>query len=732
MRRTSAAVFVAIASAVPSHAAPSFYWANPRPTGAELGGVDFESPTVGYAVGAFGASLRSTDGGVTWEVRTPLSTFGPRLDDVLVLSPGVLLAAGQAPGLYRSTDGGLTFSSVANPGGVRLRNLFALDASTLFAVGDAGRVLRSTDGGATWSLLGVPAAATLVDQWWLDAQHAYVIGESCVRRTSDGGATWFTVPNVPEFNVSFPGDIQFLDAQNGWIFQDFDTYRTTNGGTTWVKLPTGFPNFPIYQEEALVLGPQTRLVATEAEGANIWKTTNDGTSWTSVFEHLGTRGVTDLERLTGGTIVAVTTDGDLLRSTNDGATWSNFTTVAGPPDREDINVLDVHPSGIGFAGGWGTIWIATTDGGRTWFDPPSNPGLSLVFALAVRDPLFALAGGDGGPISQSDVRRTTDGGATWTTHSLSATYIGDPQGLVAFDDGTCFCATYGGTNVNFVVRSTDGGSTWHLRNNGVPVGVRLFDLFFLDSQRGFVCGGEFLNPAIYRTTNGGGAWTPVGESGLSSSAIRDMVWLDENTGIVVSLDAVQRTTNGGASWSTISASGGEAVDFLDAQLGVTSSFQGAASMTTDGGATWTQIALPISDYIADVAMVSTGFLAAGGSNSIVGFDDGSHPVAAPEIASPAAVRAASLVVWPNPVRIREASALHFRIEGAWLAGSRSVVTEVRLYDVGGRLLARAPLAPAERSGSLAIDAARLSPGVVFLEFRGGAGDRISGKVAVIR
>ncbi|MGH2570726.1 MAG: WD40/YVTN/BNR-like repeat-containing protein, partial [bacterium] len=541
MRRTSAAVFAAIASASPSHAAPSFYWANPRPTGSELGGVEFESATVGYAVGAFGASLRSTDGGITWEARTPLSASGIRLDDVLVLSPGVLLAAGAAPGLHRSTDGGLTFSPVANPGNVRLRNLFALDASTLFAVGDAGRVLRSTDGGAGWSLLGSPAAATLVDQWWLDAQRAYVIGESCVRRTTDGGVTWSTIPNISEFNVSFPGDIQFLDAQNGWIFTDFATYRTTNGGATWAELPLGFPIFPIYQEEALVLGPQTRLVATEAEGAAILKTTNDGASWTTVFDHPGTRGVTDLERLAGGAIVAVTTDGDLLRSTDDGATWTNFTTVAGTPTREDIEVLDVHASGVGFAGGWGAIWIATTDGGRTWFDPPSNPGVAA-FAIAVRDPLFVLAGGSGGATGHSDVRRTTDGGATWTTHDLSASFVGYPQGLVAFDDGTCFCVTYGGDNLNFVYRSTDGGSTWHLRGNGVSANVRLFDLFFLDSQRGFVCGGEFTNPAIYRTTDGGGLWTPVGESGLAATGIRDMAWLDEVTGIVVSLQSVQRTT----------------------------------------------------------------------------------------------------------------------------------------------------------------------------------------------
>ena len=722
MRLISTLVLAALATASSSFASSSFYWANPRPIGSELGGVDFESPTVGYAVGAFGTAARTTDGGVAWEVLTTLSATAPDLDDVLVLSPGALLAAGDAPGLHRSTDGGATWSPVTNPASVRLRNLFALDASTIFAVGDLGRVTRSTDGGTSWTSLTTLPSNQLVDQWWLDALTGYVIGQNCVRRTTDGGTTWSTIPNVTETNVFFPGDIQFTDSLNGLILTDFDTFRTTNGGTTWAKLPAPFGQFPIYQEEAIVLGPQTRLVATEAEGANIWKTTNDGSTWTNVFDHAGTRGVTDLERLPNGEIVAVTTDGDFLRSTNGGASWSNFTNVAGPPARANTEVLDVHSSGLGFAGGYGSIWIQTTDFGRTWFNPATNPNLGSVQAITIRDASFVLAGGSG-TAGHSDVRRSTDGGATWTVHDLAASYVGYPVGLAAFEDGTCFCATYGGTNINRVYRSTDNGTTWHLRSNGVS--NRLFDLFFLDSQRGFVCGGDFSNPTIFRTTDGGGQWTPVGESGLTGSELRDTYWLDDSVGFVVNGYNLFRTTNGGGSWENMGGAG-EAVDFLDAMHGVASGWPNSALLTSDGGATWTPMSIPIPGYIADAAMVPTGFLVCSSSNSIVGFDTGLGPVAIPEIAS-APGDEARLVVWPNPLRIGETSALSFRVDGAVNAA-----LEARLYDVAGRLLARSPLEATARTGSLPLLSTKLMPGVVFLQIRSVDGSTTSSKVAVIR
>ncbi len=728
--------------AVPSSAAPSFFWANPRPTGSEIGGIAFESASIGYAVGGFGTALRTSDGGVTWEDLTDLSLVGPDFDDVLVLSPGVLLAAGATPGIHRSTNAGASWTPVANAASGHLHNLFALDTSTLFAVGDAGRVIRSDDAGATWTPLASPAVTNLFDQWWTSAQTGYVIGQNCIRRTTNGGASWSTIPSVPESNTFFPGDVQFLDALNGWILNDFDTFRTTNGGTTWFELPTPFGQSPIYQEEALIIDGQTRFVATEAEGASIWKTTNDGTTWTELFNHQTTRGVTDLHRLPNGTILASTTAGDLYRSTDNGVTWINFTDVAGPDERMNMIALDLHESGLGFSGGYGPGLLQTADGGHTWFDALGDPGLVSTFALAVRDPSFALAGGVG-TIGHSDVRRTTDGGASWTTHDLAASYVGYPQGLAAFDDGTCYCATHGGTGINFMYRSTDHGATWHLRNTGLSASVRFFDLFFLDSQRGFVFGGAFSNPAIFRTTDGGGQWSAVGETGLLGDEVRDMHWMDENTGFAVNSSRVQRTTNGGSLWTTVAnGAGDEAIDFRDALHGVVDDFPNGARITTNGGSTWTPIALPMPGFISDVAAIADGFLVIGSTTSILGWDADAAPVG---VESDLVSRGdgAPLRVWPNPLRIGTTPTLRFGVPGAPAGAASSVPgtpgsggvfvpIEARLYDVTGRLLGRTPRAATESIHSLSLESVDLRPGVVFLELRDVNGRRSAHKIAVIR
>ena len=707
-------------------AEPSFFWANPKPTGTELGGVEFESASVGYAVGLYSTVLRTTDGGITWHDLTVLDAAAPDFKDVLVAAPGTLLAVGAAPGIFRSTDSGASWAPVANPSTASLQNLFALDASTFFAAGNNGNLLRSTNAGVSWSLLSAPTSFGIVDQWWQDSLRGIVVGPFHVRRTTDGGATWAAIPGVSESNTFFLGDVQFLDETNGWILLDFETYRTTNGGASWSLLPGSLADAPIYAEEALLIDAQTRIVVTEAEGADIFKTTDDGTTWTLLLRHDGTRGVMDIERAPGGTIVATTTAGDLLRSTDEGVTWTNAADVAGPPERAAGSVMQVNAGLPGFAGGSDGLWIQTTDAGASWFDPVSTPGLSSVFAVRVRDASFVLAGGVG-TTGQSDVRRSTDGGATWTIHPIAGSYVGYPQGLAAFDDGTCFAATYGGQNIGTVYRSTDSGQTWHVRNTGLS-GQRIFDLFFLDSQTGFVCGGEFGNAMISRTTNSGAQWSPVAGTGLGSDAVRDMHWFDVNEGIVVGGSLVQRTTDGGTHWTTVSIGMGYgAIDFFDAVHGIVDAFPHDAGITTDGGVTWTRVPLPLAGFVSDVATLGERFYVLGDANSILGVDTNAPPVAVHEIAPGASDRA--LAMWPNPLRAGVSRTLFFR---ASEDPTGLAPWEARIYDLRGRMLAQQRVMMNAREGRVSLENVVLFPGVVFVQIRTENGAAVTRKLTVLR
>jgi photosystem II stability/assembly factor-like uncharacterized protein len=83
-----------------------WYWGNPLPQGRTLNDLAFSSGGRGYAVGDFGAILRTDDGGSTWSgLSTGLTTD---LRHVRTISPDSFVVAGGCA-LRRSDDGGQSF-----------------------------------------------------------------------------------------------------------------------------------------------------------------------------------------------------------------------------------------------------------------------------------------------------------------------------------------------------------------------------------------------------------------------------------------------------------------------------------------------------------------------------------------------------------------------------------------------------------------------------------------------
>lgn len=652
-------------------------WGNPTPQGNPLRALVMVDDLVGVAVGDFGTTLRTSDGGVTWEDRTQLGTFLPDLHDLTVDGDGALLAVGSAPGVFRSTDGGASWDAVANPSSGTLRSLFRLDALTLFAAGDGGRIYRSDDDGVSWALLANLGGQEIVDQWWVDASRGYIMGPGRIRRTTNGGTNWSTIPGVAE-NGFFPGDIQFRGPLDGWILVDFDTYRTTDGGATWFSKHGSFANAPIYQEEASFLDATTRWVGTEAEGAEIWRTEDDGLTWTRQYQDLRIGGVTDLERLANGVLLAVTDAGDLLRSADGGASWLNFADLRGSQPRSVLEVVEARADGRIFAGG-SPEWLQSDDHGRTWFVPASTPGVLAVTAIAHHGATWYVGGTP--TQGQSRVSRSTDDGATWQSVALSASYTGYPAAISAPAPGVAFVATYGGSGINYVYRTTDSGASWHLRNTGLPVGERFFTIDFLDANTGYVGGGDF-GSALWRTTDAGASWVSLAANGFGNDAITDMHWFDVDTGVAAGLGGAYRTTNGGVNWTLRSSGPFATLEMADDLHGYARELGAGIYETVDGGISWQFVPLPIAPYYYDIAAVPGGFVTVGQTRTIFrGAED--EPAGVPEdgpgfVDVPDPSRAGRTVVaFPNPSE--GPVTLRFRAE-------HTGRHRVRTFDASGRLV----------------------------------------------
>jgi photosystem II stability/assembly factor-like uncharacterized protein len=126
--------------------------------------------------------------------------------------------------------------------------------------------------------------------------------------------------------------------------------------------------------------------------------------------------------------------------------------------------------------------------------------------------------------------------------------------------------------------SRDGGATWLQQSSGVS--CRLNSVFFADSSRGWIVGGECRPHAhatrgiVLRTTDGGKNWTPMPK--LVLPLLTRIQFFNAHQGVAIGHSTafnpagVFRTEDGGESWQplpTDAAGGWLAGDFLDAETG---------------------------------------------------------------------------------------------------------------------------------------------------------------------
>jgi len=179
-----------------------------------------------------GKVSRSTDDGATWtEVKTDADTV---VNNVVTSGDA---AYGTAFGsLLRSTDDGLTWRRTAAPP----LFFFDLDANgpTAVAVAGAGFVARSGDAGGTWQQRWLASTDALNGVAFADGRVAVIVGGSgVILRSVDAGVSWSAVPSPTSVHlraIAFSGPSDGL-AVGYWG----ECIRTRDGGATWERERTG-------------------------------------------------------------------------------------------------------------------------------------------------------------------------------------------------------------------------------------------------------------------------------------------------------------------------------------------------------------------------------------------------------------------------------------------------------------------------------------------------------------
>ena len=186
--------------------------------------------------------------------------------------------------------------------------------------------------------------------------------------------------------------------------------RSDDGGKTWPTIEVALPDAkPTDAWTSPVFAPKDAKIYALSGDGTVIASEDDGATWRAIAANLPRK--TRVERLVASpdtALIAITTKGAVLRTWDDGKSWKPLATPkeAGVP--EALVVDPAHPSTI-LIGSRAKGIFRTVDGGTDWQNvaPPITGAapLQLIVDAKASTRYWALSGGT--------IVRSSDGGATW-------------------------------------------------------------------------------------------------------------------------------------------------------------------------------------------------------------------------------------------------------------------------------------------------------------------------------
>jgi photosystem II stability/assembly factor-like uncharacterized protein len=292
-----------------------------------------------------------------------------------------------------------------------------------------GMIFHTVDGGYTWIRQGdslqLPDAG-FSDICIINASTLVVVGggmpgtPAVVYRSSDGGTTWTYAGNgLPHVNINC---IISMGGQNLWIVGDSGSvYSSDNLGDTWTKheVPAVYQNVRLLRIGAgglsniWVVGDcysvdSFPVMLHSVDSANTWKRIEPLQN----LGILGARGGHYLGvKVSGNSVWAVGGFGKfVIRSTNDGESWSNLTVSGGAADANDIVLLSDRKAYL--VTDYNGIYY-TNDAGTNWKDCSFVTG-NWYLGVDWLTPLNVwVVGSPGAGQAHSEILYSSNGGNSW-------------------------------------------------------------------------------------------------------------------------------------------------------------------------------------------------------------------------------------------------------------------------------------------------------------------------------
>ena len=477
-----------------------------------------------YAPASYGV-LRSRDGGISWiyaaygrALRMQHVTLNP-------VSPEVIVAGGPN-GAIRSADGGATWQSLSNEA---VDALAFGAAGTLFVAWSERGMLRSSDNGASWT----PAGGGLSSQGFVTELVAspstiFAVQRNAIHRWD--GSRWQLAGRPGSTDVT-----ALAVADNGILYAaDLGGIaRSNNSGTSWTRIHSGLPASLTSGGSDIVLDLETSADGSIAYAALLEGgafIARDGVTW----QPLGAREANQAPFAildTGSSLVMTSNPHGITRSDDGGLTWR-------PSNRgfSDHDIRDVAlAGGVIYAAPFSASSLfATPNGGATWasFGPLSESPVMSV-AVSALDPNWIYVGTGG-----SDVRVSTDGGATWRTtfsgggtiHQVVVDPVNPAVAYAMAKGYAAFGTSNGGTTWRDITRTFTMATTMAMTN--LAVDPNDSSVLYLAAEKAYV------------SRDAGTTWAVIPNTGNYVTASEEAAYAFIDRRVV-------RSSDSGISWSPV-------------------------------------------------------------------------------------------------------------------------------------------------------------------------------------
>ncbi len=291
-------------------------WADTSFSTNQMRQVRFFDELNGWIVtNSIGNVYSTSNGGVTWQLRTVDPSTRYTFQGCLPLSAQTCVMFGIGGGMFITQDGGLTWDQ--QDAGFSRQHLYGITGLSeqqawIFGYRSA---YATTDAGASWTPNLAPNDTSFHTGYAISATRLIGGGsQGQLYLSTDAGQTWTLVTTLT--NAGLIEEFDFVNDQVGWAVGYHGTVgRTTDGGASWESLDPG-----VTHDFHGISARSTLEAWVAGDGGNIYFTTDGGVNWnqraSGVTSRLRTiRFVNNTEAWTGGELT-------LLHSTDGGQTWT--------------------------------------------------------------------------------------------------------------------------------------------------------------------------------------------------------------------------------------------------------------------------------------------------------------------------------------------------------------------------------------------------------------------------